>query len=91
MHAAAMPKKTSQERQYQFGMLAQVGSSVSFCQFRTVRTIEREPVITPRPIRRQRPILLRKLICTLRRMRMGKADRKKSEVIDMTAQCEFGH
>ena len=62
IHAAAMPKKTSQERQYQLGILAQVGSPVSFCQFRIVRTIEREPVTTPRPMSRQRPILLRRSI-----------------------------
>ena len=89
MHAAAMPKKTSHERQYQSGRQVQVGSSVSFCQLRTVRTMEREPVITPRPMRRQRPTLLRKLIWTLRRMRMGKAERKKSEIVDITAGYEF--
>ncbi len=89
MHAAAIPKKTSHERQYQFGMLAQVGSSASFCQFRTVRTIDREPVITPRPIRRQRPTLLRKLIWTLRRIRIGKAERKKSEIMDMTIRFKW--
>ena len=79
-----MPKKTSQDRQYQLGILAQVGSLVSFCQFRTVRTMEREPVMTPRPMRVQRPSLLRKDIWTLRRIRMGKAERKKSEMMDMT-------
>ena len=84
IQAAAMPKKTSQDRQYQLGILAQVGSLVSFCQFRTVRTMEREPVMTPRPMRAQRPSLLRKEIWTLRRIRMGKAERKKSEMIDMT-------
>ena len=84
IQAAAMPKKTSQDRQYQLGILAQVGSSVSFCQFRIVRTREREPVMTPRPMRAQRPSLLRKDIWTLRRIRMGKAERKKSEMIDMT-------
>lgn len=84
IQAAAIPKKTSQDRQYQLGILAQVGSEVSFCQFRTVRTMEREPVMTPRPMRAQRPSLERKEICTLRRMRMGKAERKKSEMMDMT-------
>ena len=79
-----MPKKTSQDRQYQFGILAHVGSLVSFCQFRTVRTMEREPVMTPRPMRAQRPSLLRKEIWTLRRIRMGKVERKKSEMMDMT-------
>ena len=79
-----MPKKTSHDRQYQLGILAQVGSLVSFCQFRTVRTMEREPVMTPRPMRAQRPSLLRKEIWTLRRIRMGKAERKKSEMMDIT-------
>ena len=83
-----MPTKISHERQYQLGILAQLGSPVSFCQFRTVRTIDNDPVITPRPMRRQRPILLRRSIWTLRRMRIGKAERKKSEIMDTTAECE---
>jgi len=40
--------------------------------------------ITPRQSREQRPTLLRKLICTLRRMRIGNAERKKSEMAEMT-------
>ena len=62
IQAAAMPKNTSQARQYQFGMTLQVGSFVSVCQFNTVRTMEREPVMTPRPMRVQRPTLLLKEI-----------------------------
>lgn len=85
IQAATIPKTTSHERQYQFGIEAHVGSSVSFCQFKTVRTRDSEPVMTPRPIRAQRPSLLRKLICTLRRIRIGKAERKKSEMMDMMA------
>lgn len=85
IQAAAMPNTTSQERQYQFGMEDQVGSLVSFCQFKIVRTRDSEPVMTPRPINAQRPNLLRKLICTLRKISMGKAERKKSEMIDMMA------
>ena len=46
--------------------------------------MEREPVMTPRPMRKQRPSLERGEIWTLRRMRMGKAERKKSERMDMT-------
>ena len=49
--------------------------------------MEREPVMTPRPMRAQRPSLERKEIWTLRRMRMGKAERKKSEMMDMTVWC----
>ena len=46
--------------------------------------MEREPVMTPRPMRAQRPSLLRKEIWTLRRIKMGKVERKKSEMMDMT-------
>ena len=46
--------------------------------------MERDPVMTPRPMRKQRPSLERVEIWTLRRMRMGKAERKKSERMDIT-------
>ena len=54
-----------------------------------MRTMEKEPVITPRPMRRHSPSLLRRLIWTLRRIRIGKAERKKSEMADMTVKYEF--
>jgi len=45
--------------------------------------------MTPRPIRRHRPILLRKSIWTLRKMIMGKAERKKSEIVDITVMYKY--
>ena len=45
MQAATMPMQTSQERQYQLGMLSQVGSSLTFCPFRTVRTMQHAAVL----------------------------------------------
>lgn len=45
--------------------------------------------ITPRPISKHRPTLLRKLIWTLRSIRIGKAERKKSEMIDITRSDKY--
>lgn len=66
-------------------MLPHVGSALSFCQFSAVRTMESAPVMTPRPMRAQRPNLERKLIWTRWRIRMGKVERKKSEIMEITA------
>ena len=45
MQAATMPMQTSQERQYQLLTLSQVGSELTFCQFRTVRTMQNAAVL----------------------------------------------
>ena len=46
MQAATMPMQTSQERQYQFGMLSHVGSELTFCPLRTVRTMQHAAVLS---------------------------------------------
>ena len=46
MQAATMPMQTSQERQYQLGILSQVGSSLTFCPFKTVRTMQHAAVLS---------------------------------------------
>ena len=48
MQAAMMPMQTSQERQYQLSMLFQLGSEFTFCQFRTVRTMQHAAVLFER-------------------------------------------
>ncbi len=48
MQAATIPMQTSQERQYQLVTLSQVGSELTFCQFRTVRTMQHAAVLFQR-------------------------------------------
>ena len=45
MDAATIPTHTSQERQYQSSILSHVGSELTFCQFRTVRTMQHAAVL----------------------------------------------
>ena len=80
-----MPMQTSHERQYQLSMLSQVGSLFTFCQLRIVRTMQQAAVRMPRLMRTQRPVLMRREMCTFQRMKMGKMASRKSEIIDMTA------
>ena len=45
MEAATMPTLTSHDRQYQLSTLAQVGSELTFCQFKIVRTMQQAAVL----------------------------------------------
>lgn len=80
-----MPMHTSHDRQYQLSMLAQVGSWLTFCQLRTVRTIQHAAVIKPMLISAQRPALTLGEIWTFHKMKTGNIASIKSEIIDIKA------
>ena len=69
---------------HQLGTESHVVSGDSFSQLITSRTTQQTPVMTPRLIKRQSPIFLRRDIRTRAKMRMGYAASKKSEIAEMT-------
>ena len=82
--AALLPMLTSKTRVMEFGTLTHDRSRDSTCDAVATLAIAIPPVIMPRPIRQQRPILLWVLMWRFRNRTTGKAAQRKSVMKERT-------